>query len=118
MIRTEAQLSVSRFCELIGLSRRVFYARRTQHLAGPTRKGPWPTPALDVIESDVVDIAADRPGWGHRRVWEVLRERGHAEASMSSVKRVMARRGLLVASSARPIAGIETAVPPGRSGCA
>jgi putative transposase len=96
MIRTEAQLTVSRFCELIGLSRRSFYARRTAYLAGPRQKGPWPTPTLDVIDADVVRIAESEPGWGHRKVWAMLRDSGHAEVSLSSVKRAMGRRGLLL----------------------
>ncbi|MCU1504782.1 MAG: Integrase catalytic region [Ilumatobacteraceae bacterium] len=99
MIRREAKLTVSRFCELIGLSRRAFYERRAQHLAGPTRKGPWPTPALDSIDADVVAIARARPAWGHRKVWARLREDGNADVSMSSVKRAMARRGLLLGAA-------------------
>ncbi len=109
MIRTDAQLTVSRFCELIGLSRRSFYDRRSAHRDGPRRKGPWPTPALDAIDADVVRIAEARPSWGHRKVWAMLRESGHDRVSLSSVKRTMARHGLLL-----PIAGRAAATPASR----
>ena len=95
MIRAESQLTVSRFCELIGLSRRAFYARRRHHLVGRSGKGPWPSPTLDEIEPLVVEIARRQPEWGHRRVWAALGEHETAGGSISSVLRVMSRRGLL-----------------------
>ena len=95
MIRAEAQLTVSRFCELIGLSRRAFYARRRNHLSGRSRKGPWPSPALDEIEHRVVEIARREPEWGHRRVWAELAEQDAPAVSISTVRRAMSRRGLL-----------------------
>jgi hypothetical protein len=94
MIRIEAQLSVSRFLELIGMPRRTYYARRERHRSGPRAKGPWPSPALDAIEADVARIAAARPAWGHRRVWALLREQGHSDVSASTVQRALARRGI------------------------
>ena len=92
MIRTEAQLTVSRFCELIGMSRRSYYAQRERQRGGPRVKGPWPTPALDAVEDDARRIAAARPEWGHRKVWAQLREQGHMDVSPSSVQRALARR--------------------------
>lgn len=91
MIRTEAQLTVSRFCELIGMSRRSYYARRERHLLGSPPKGPWPTPALDAIEAEVMRIVAAEPGWSHRRVWSALLADGHRRASPSSVRRALER---------------------------
>ena len=93
MIRTEAQLTVSRFCELIGISRRGYYLRRERHLRGPQPKGPWPTPALDAIEPEVARITDAEPGWSHRRVWSAVQDAGTAQGSPSSVQRVLARRG-------------------------
>jgi putative transposase len=98
MIRTEAQLTVSRFCELIGMSRRSFYAQRERHRVGDRAKGPWPTPALDAVEAAATRIAAARPEWGHRKVWAQLREQGDVDVSPSSVQRALARR--IVSSTA------------------
>lgn len=94
MIRTEAQLTVSRFCELIGMSRRAYYARRERHLLGPRPKGPWPTPALDAIQAEVLRIVDATPSMSHRQVWAALRDAGLGAVSVSSVQRVMVRRSL------------------------
>jgi putative transposase len=95
MIRTDAQLTVSRFCELIGLPRRTWYAWKAKDAAGLPVKGPWPTPVLDAIEPDVVKTAEAWPAWGHRKVWAMMRHDDH-DVTVSSVRRVMARRGLLL----------------------
>ena len=50
MIRTDAQLSVSRFAELIDVPRRTYTYRLAKHRAGDPRKGPWPAPVVDCIE--------------------------------------------------------------------
>ena len=44
MIRTEAQLPVSRFAELIDLPRRTYHYRLAKHRAGDPAKGLWPAP--------------------------------------------------------------------------
>jgi hypothetical protein len=40
----------------------------------------------------VAKYAADWPGWGHRKIWGLMRADGHA-ASTSTVQRAMRRRG-------------------------
>jgi len=95
MIRAEAQLPVSRFCELIGLPRRTWYAWRAKHAAGEPAKGPWPAPVVDAIEPDVAKYAEAWPAWGHRKVWAMMRHDGH-HVAQTSVRRAMARRGLLL----------------------
>jgi transposase InsO family protein len=42
----------------------------------------------------VAKYAADWPGWGHRKIWGLMRADGHA-VSVSTVQRAMRRRGLL-----------------------
>ena len=95
MIRTEAQLPVSRFCELIGLPRRTYHYRLAKHRAGEPTKGPWPAPVVDRIEPLVGKYAGDWDAWGHRKIWALARHDGHDVGSVSSVGRAMARRGLL-----------------------
>ena len=51
MIRVEAQLSVSRFAELIGVPRRTYHYRLGKWRAGDLEKGPWPAPVVDRIEA-------------------------------------------------------------------
>lgn len=95
MIRTEAQLPVSRFAELIGVPRRTYHYRLARHRAGEPAKGPWPAPVVDRIEPAVAKYAADWDAWGHRKVWAIMTVDGHDVGSQSSVRRAMARRGLL-----------------------
>jgi putative transposase len=53
MIRQDAQLTVSRFAELIGVPRRTYHYRLAKLRAGDPVKGPWPAPVVDRIEPTV-----------------------------------------------------------------
>jgi putative transposase len=95
VIRTEAGMPISRFCELVGMPRRTYHYRLAKHRRGDPGKGPWPAPVVDRIEPVVAKYAADWDAWGHRKVWALLGHDGHDVGSQSSVRRAMARRGLL-----------------------
>lgn len=95
MIRTEAAVSVSRFCELIGVPRRTYHHWLARHRVGNPTKGPWPAPVVDRIEPEVAKYATEWAAWGHRKVWALMGHDGHDVGSASSVARAMARRGLL-----------------------
>ncbi len=95
MIRVEAQLSVSRFAELIGVPRRTYHYRLGKWRAGDLEKGPWPAPVVDRIEPTVAKYAESWEAWGHRKIWAIARADGWDVGSQSSVKRAMARRDLL-----------------------
>jgi putative transposase len=95
MIRTEAQLPVSRFAELIEVPRRTYHHRLARHRAGEPAKGLWPAPVVDRIEPVVAKYAGDWDAWGHRKIWALARHDGVDVGSASSVCRAMARRGLL-----------------------
>jgi putative transposase len=95
MIRTEAQLPVSRFAELICVPRRTYHYRLAKHRASEPAKGPWPAPVVDRIEPLVAKYAGDWDAWGHRKIWALARHDGYDVGSASSVRRAMARRGLL-----------------------
>lgn len=89
-------MTVARFCRRFGIPPSTWYYWRNRHLAGrPVRR--WPTPALDAIE----ELAAAKKDderfspWGHRKIYGLLRADG-VKTSMSSVKRALARRGLLL----------------------
>lgn len=95
MIRTEAQLTISRFTELIDVARRTYTYRLAKHRVGDPEKGPWPAPVVDRIEPLVDKYAQDWPAWGHRKIRAIAAADGHQVGSESSVKRAMARRDLL-----------------------
>jgi putative transposase len=57
MIRLDAQLTVSRFAELIGIPRRTYHERLKKLRAGEPIKGPWPAPVVDRIEPTVAKYA-------------------------------------------------------------
>ncbi len=88
-IRQDASISVSRFCELLGVPRATWY--RWQRTSD---KGPWPSPVVEGIEPAVEKYAGAWPAWGHRKIWAMMRADGY-EVSASSVLRAMARRNLL-----------------------
>lgn len=95
MIRSEAGMPVSRFCELIGIPRRSYVRWQAKARTGrAVVKGPWPAPVVDVAEPLVAKYAADWPAWGHRKIHWMMAADGH-EISRSSVERAMRRRGLL-----------------------
>jgi putative transposase len=94
VIRQQAGMPVSRFCQLTGIPRRTYHRWQANARRTGRAKGPWPAPVVDGMEALVAKYAADWPGWGHRKVYGLLRADGHT-LSPSSVERAMRRRGLL-----------------------
>ncbi|WP_206443037.1 integrase core domain-containing protein [Candidatus Protofrankia californiensis] len=95
MIREDAAMPTSRFCELIGIPRRTYARwRATARAGGPAGKGPWPAPVVDTVEPVAAKYAADWLAWGHRKIHALMAVDGHT-ASASSVERALRRRGLL-----------------------
>lgn len=84
MICIEAQLTISRFCELIGIPRRTYHYRLAKWRAGSPQKGPWPAPVVDRIVPTVAKYVAEWEAWGHRKIWAVARADGHDVGSQSS----------------------------------
>lgn len=94
MIRQEAGMPVSRFCQLTGIPRRTYHRWLAKARVGMPAKGPWPAPVVDPAEALVAKYAADWPAWGHRKIFGLMRADGH-RLSKSSVERAMRRRRLL-----------------------
>lgn len=94
-MRVGAGLSVSRFCELVAIPRATWYrhARRAAMERLPAR-GPWPAPVRDRIEQPAAQLALEWPAWGHRKIHALLAVDGF-HASQATVRRALARRGLL-----------------------
>lgn len=87
-------MPVRRFCRRLGIPTSTWYYWRCGYLQGrPTRR--WPAPVVDAIEEPAAEKAHTYSAWGHRKIWALLRTDGHV-VSQSSVKRALARRGLLM----------------------
>lgn len=112
-------MTVTGFCGVTGIPRATWYRWRA---ASSTKKGPWPTPTQDAIETDAKTLAADWEGWGHRKLAELKRVGiGEIEAgpvSDSTMYRVLARNGLALPANytgeVRQLAGVrkETFIDP------
>jgi putative transposase len=69
VIRRQAGMAVSRFCEVTGIPRRTYHRRQAKARVGIPAKGPWPAPVVDAVEALVAKYAADWPAWGHRKIY-------------------------------------------------
>ncbi|MGH3021222.1 MAG: transposase [Gaiellaceae bacterium] len=87
-------MPVRRFVARLGIPASTWYYWRQAALEGrPARR--WPAPVVDAIEERAAEKAYRFSAWGHRKIWALLRADGTA-VSQSSVKRALARRGLLM----------------------
>jgi transposase InsO family protein len=87
-------MPVRRFVARLGIPASTWYYWRQASLEGrPARR--WPAPVVDAIEEAAAEKAYRFSAWGHRKIWAMLRADG-AAVSQSSVKRALARRGLLM----------------------
>lgn len=93
-MRQQAGLSVSRFCELAGIPRASWYRRARRAAEGRPALGSWPAPVRDRIEQPAAQLALEWPAWGHRKIHALLAVDGF-HASQATVRRALARRGLL-----------------------
>lgn len=87
-------MPVRRFCARLGIPASTWYYWRTAALHGH-EVHRWPAPVVDRIEEQAAAKAYEFSAWGHRKIWAMLRSDG-AGVSQSSVKRALARRGLLL----------------------
>jgi putative transposase len=91
MIREDAAMPVSRFCVLLGIPRRTYCRMQTRRRSGqPMAKGPWPSPAVDMVEKLLEEYLLEHPDHGHRRIHAALLADGHA-TSPSTVLRAIQR---------------------------
>ena len=91
MIRRGAGMPVSRFCSLVGISRRTYFRRQSQLKSGDlAAKGPWPSPSVDAAARLLEGYLAEHEGYGHRRLRALMAADGHV-TSESTVLRAMRR---------------------------
>ena len=95
-LRVEHDLSISRFCRVVGLPARSYYDRRARHHAGREARGPWPTPARDGIRAILIELALRYPMWGHRKIaWLARHEHGVTVAEATCL-RILREQGLVL----------------------
>lgn len=94
MMRDEAGLSVSRFCQLAGMHRATWHRRAAREREGRPGKGPWPALVRDRVEQAAAQLALEWPAWGHRKIWALLAADGH-QVSQATVRRALRARALL-----------------------
>ncbi len=94
MIRVEAGMSTTRFCQLFDMPERTWRRWQARARDGQPPKGPWPAPVAETVEPYVVKHAEAHTGWGHRKVWAMTRHDGHL-VSQATVLRIMRERNLL-----------------------
>jgi hypothetical protein len=73
VIRQQAGMPVSRFCQLTGIPRRTYHRWQANARRTGRAKGPWPAPVVDPAEALVAKYAADWPAWGHRKIYGLMR---------------------------------------------
>ena len=89
-------MPTARFTTVLGIPERTYRRWQARQRAGEPVKGPWPHPAQDRVEAAAVAMAARWPAWGHRKITALLRADG-VDCAEATVKRVLARHGLLLA---------------------
>lgn len=89
-------MSVVRFCARLGIPASTWYYWRKSFLVGRAVRR-WPAPVVDELEEHAAAKKDDErfSPWGHRKIWGLIRADGIV-ASQASVKRALARRGLLL----------------------
>lgn len=95
MIRVEAGMSTTRFCQLIDMPERTWRRWQAKARVGQPARGPWPQPARDEARELALKHALAHPAWGHRKVWAMVRHEGHV-VSEATVLRLLRDEGLIL----------------------
>ena len=95
MIRIEAGMPTTRFCELIGMPERTWRRWQARARAGAPVKGPWPRPVRQGVHDAARRHALAHPAWGHRKVWAMVRHEGY-QVSAATVLRLLREDGLIL----------------------
>lgn len=88
-------MPTTRFTDLVGIPERTYRRWQAKQRVGKPPQGPWPTPAQDSIDQQVVAMANRWPAWGHRKITALLNA-DQVACCEATVKRVMARHKLLL----------------------
>lgn len=95
MIRVQAGMSRTRFCQIIDMPERTWRRWQAKTRAGGNAKGPWPRPARAAAGGRVRKHALAHPAWGHRKIGAMVRRDGHV-VSQATVLRLLRDEGLIL----------------------
>jgi len=101
-LRTEAGLSASRACQIVGISRSRYYAVKTPSKPDPSQARRRKEAADEALLKRIRVICGDHPFWGYRRVWAWLRFREHYQVNKKRIYRLMRQADLLVKKRPKP----------------
>ena len=95
-LRTEARLSATRACQIVGISRSRYYAVKTPSEPSTSPAQRRKQAADEALLERIRAICGDHPFWGYRRVCAWLRFREHYIMNKKRVYRLMREADLLV----------------------
>ena len=95
MIRVQAGMSTARFCHLFDMPERTWRRWQAKARTGQSATGPWPQPARAAALELARKHALAHPGWGHRKIWAMVRHDGHV-VSEATILRLLREEGLIL----------------------
>ena len=102
MIRCDAGMPTTRFCQIIGVPERTWSRRQARQRSGEQARAPGrdrpgsrPRPARQSVREAARAHALAHPAWGHRKVWAMVRHEGLA-CSQATILRVLRDVGLIL----------------------
>jgi putative transposase len=95
VIRVDAGMSTTRFCQLIDMPERTWRRWQAKARAERALKGPWPRPARTAAVERARMHALAHPAWGHRKIWAMVRHDGH-RVSEATVLRALRDENLIL----------------------
>lgn len=95
MIRCDAGMPTTRFCQIIGVPERTWRHRQARQRSGEHARGSWPRPARQSVREAARAHALAHPAGGYRKVWAVVRHEGLA-CSQATILRVLRDEGLIL----------------------
>jgi transposase InsO family protein len=110
----------ARLCRVFGISRKTGYKWRARFLEGGGLDDLTPRPARrsnqtpEATERALLEVRAEFPFWGPRKLCKLLEQRGAAAPSRSSAARILKRNGCVAPEDSRartPFVRFERARP-------
>ena len=102
-LRTEVELSAKQACQIVGISRSLYYAVKTRSKAALSPAQCSREAADEALLERIRALCGDHPFWGYRRVWAWLRFREHDQVNKKRVYRLMRKASLTIKRRPKPV---------------
>ena len=79
-------MPTARFTSLVGVPERTYRRWQARARQGRPVRGPWPTPAQDLVEQKLLEVADKWPAWGHRKIAQITRTDGIAVSDSTALR--------------------------------